>query len=74
MHEFPSLRGLEIIGTPIGDAGINQIAGLTKLEALVLDRTGITPEDEKKLQAALPAFTIVAVSPSTNDAPQPSSQ
>ncbi len=72
LHEFPNLRGLEIIGTPIGDIGINHIEGLAKLEALILDQTGITPEAERELQAALPACTIVvAVSPSTNDAPLP---
>lgn len=74
LQEFPNLRGLEITGTPIGDVGIDHIAGLTKLEALILDRTGITPEDEKKLHAVLPANTIVLVYPGTNDAPQPLSR
>ena len=49
---------LNLYGTAVTDAGLEQLKGLKHLRSLYLWQTKVTPEGVKALQAALPGCDI----------------
>jgi len=52
------LRYLNLYGTAIGDAGLEQLTGLKSLRNLYVWQTKVTDEGIKKLKQALPSVNI----------------
>jgi hypothetical protein len=57
----PELRWLALEDMPIGETGLGHLSRLGSLSFIVLNRTGVTPEQAKKLQQALPKCKILGV-------------
>jgi hypothetical protein len=55
---MPNLTWLCIRDTDVSDRGINNLARLTRLRALYLERTRVTPAGVRSLQHSLPECTI----------------
>ena len=53
------LKTLNLAGTQVTDAGVEQLRGLTKLRLLNLRDTKVTDEGVEKLQQALPKCKII---------------
>lgn len=55
---LPGLDRLEVIGSPITDAGLANLKTLTKLSVVHLDGTQVTDAGVEELKRALPNLTI----------------
>ena len=54
--------GLNLLNTGVTDAGLKELAVLTKLTSLDLSQTKVTADGVKELQKALPKCKITGVS------------
>jgi len=52
------LQTLSLAATPITDAALDHLKGLTDLKDLELNFTQTTPQGQQKLQESLPALKI----------------
>jgi hypothetical protein len=52
------LRTLNLSDTPISDAGLEHLKGLTQLQGLMLAHTKVTDAGVRELQKALPKCSI----------------
>ena len=51
---FPRLRKLSVFDTQVGDAGLEHLRGLPRLETLLLGKSRVTAAGRERLSAALP--------------------
>jgi Leucine-rich repeat (LRR) protein len=70
-QRLPNLTHLQLVKTPITDAGLQHLGKLSKLTGLHLGETKVTAEGVKKLQADLPKCKVNTTETEPDPEPQP---